>query len=372
MAFNNECIFLNVSEHELESYQYSKVDRVFLSLVFPILLFVGLVSNAAFIYVVIHVAYMRTITNYYLVALSIADIFFLLFTVGDKMFRYHLSPLVGTYDSVYGSFGCAFATFFWSMTYFASIGFVTLVSFERYCAVCRPTQVFSGKVTAKQRARNLIIVNTLFSAFLALTFVPGNIEYLLLCYLWPETISDMPDSTGVCLPIHPNFLFYTYGVQTLPFFVAFVFNVFLYARILNELKKRERNIERSDNALVDSTKRRNQITMMLIVNGILFFILLAPFEIISIVWMFTDMFVQHQDNITNQPFTLLLADIARSLSYLNSAINVLVYTALSPRYTKAFWDTYCSLCHGWNCPSRGSYQRADELNTNETRTTANL
>ncbi len=114
---------------------------------------IGVPGNLSFLVSVARVPYMRTITNIFLVSLSVADLTFLLFSVTSYLLylaapvRSHIHSLLNLSCPV--SFSIPF------LTYFASVGTIWLVSAERYYAICRPLKHMA--VHTKKRAVKLVL-----------------------------------------------------------------------------------------------------------------------------------------------------------------------------------------------------------------------
>ena len=123
--------------------------------VFPAIMLFGLISNLSFLFVLIRVRQMRTITNFYLANLAVADFLYLLMqglTTGLNVL---------TYGIVQGQFyksalGCVIGGTFLYMPYFTSIGLITLVTFERFIGICFPLK--SRIMSSKSRTVKLVIL----------------------------------------------------------------------------------------------------------------------------------------------------------------------------------------------------------------------
>ena len=81
---------------------------------------------------------------------------------------------------------------------------------------------------------------------------------------------------------------------------------------------------------------------MLVVNGVAFFVLLAPFELGSLFQLIASLrggenYIYLIRNGTARSYLMLLA---RIMSYSNAAINPLIYTAMCRRYRDAFKQAF--------------------------------
>ncbi|XP_041459280.1 neuropeptides capa receptor-like [Lytechinus variegatus] len=332
----------NYSVAEADTFLYQPGEVVLITIVMPIIWAIGAISNIAFIFVVARIRRMRTVTNYYLLNLALADIMFLCFAVGDKVGRYAASPI---YNDQYGlkTVGCVLLNYFVQLSYYASIFLVTLVTLEKYYAVCRPVQhrLISGR---KRTIRTVAAAWLLATAF-ALSLIPGWFKWTPLCFLWPddEKYESLPNLSGYCLPISDIFLSIGNGLQTIPFFVVMILNFLMYGLIIRAVNTRVAVRENQlASTAVRSIQMRNQVVRMLIVNGVIFFICLAPYQCSSFAMMITsatENYVLSGDQVEKVMWT------GRILSYVNSAINPFVYTFVNPRYRHAFFEAFAF------CPS---------------------
>ena len=122
-------VHYNISNEYIADITYTQGDTLYLTIFLPLVLLIGVLDNTAFIYVVLRIQRMRTVTNCYLVGLSLADIVFLLFAIGSKIWSYANSPLFGD-DIPLGLPGCQVVLFMMNTSYFVSLCFITLVSWE--------------------------------------------------------------------------------------------------------------------------------------------------------------------------------------------------------------------------------------------------
>ncbi|XP_063956462.1 cholecystokinin receptor-like [Lytechinus pictus] len=328
-SYDSTCdeFFANVSLDAADLISYSDAQVVITTVLLPIVLVVGLINNIAFIYVVVRVQCMKTITNACLVNLAMSDLLFLTIAIGDKIWAYVHSPITPDHSHL-GLIGCIFTEISVNTTYFASLFFVTLVALERFYAVCRPQKERGS--AAMRTFRWLLIGSWATAGLLSATFIPAYSKIRNFCALWPdvEPYNTWPTKFQWCEPIQDWTKIYTDSVRAIPFFIAFFINVFLFVGIvrgLNQAVERAKIMGKRDK----NVKLRNQITWMLIVNGLVFFLCLAPFEIISIMkamgsFKSTTMLEQ------------VAMHFAQILAYLNSLINPVIYMAMSTRYRAAF------------------------------------
>lgn len=320
----------NVSVQVLQSLEYPSADRFTSGILMPILLVIGIIDNVAFMLVVARLPAMRTPTNCYLVNLAIADVIFLVFAMGEKVWIYIQSPYNGD-AAVFGEiFGCALFPLLSDVSYFSSLFFVTLVSFERFIAVCRPQ---SRNYFQRPIFISLMCVGSwTISTVLSTTLIPGNIKYEYYCFILPDEhpYNTYPIEYATCQPSQRMWSIYTNGLQTLPFIITLLLNIYLYVMIVKGLNQSIKRLRGHQGGKKDQdTRVRDQIARMLILNGVVFFVCLAPFEITSIISMFGTNFEDYW-----------LVNTGRVLSYLNSVVNPIIFTTMSQRYREAFKMTF--------------------------------
>ena len=330
----------NESEESAAAFRYTKTQTVLLTIILPIILIFGIVGNVLFVYVAIRVPHMRTITNRYLVSLSIADVVFLGAAIGGKIWKYASSPNQFD-DGSLGSLGCVGVYFFSDLAYFASIIFVTLVSADRFVAVCRPQERHSF---IKGKSLEIIGLCWLISGFLAAILTPGNAHLQIYCINWPDVdaYKDWSETVIYCAPLQGQgwISSFSNGLQTIPFLITLVLNAVLYVSIVRGLDQCIRRMNQHGVSKSKDAGMRNQIAKMLVVNGVVFFCLLAPFEIqsffgmIAVLRMNEDQFPRYL--IYSETARLYILLISQVLSYINSAVNPIIYTVMCRRYRQAF------------------------------------
>ncbi|XP_072171127.1 neuromedin-U receptor 2-like [Diadema setosum] len=313
---------------------YTSGDRVYMGVILPLLLSVGVVCNAIFLFVVCTMQSMRTATNWCLANLALADLMFLSFAIGEKIWIYHKSPFVNDRLSL-GEFGCPIIFAFIDASYFAGICMITLVAVERYYAVCR---IHSARVNTRKHVFIALVMSAWLASFaLAAVFVPASSYMYVGCVVWPniEPYKDLPSTMGTCTaPSHlETYPVYVNILKTLPYFSFLPLNVWLSFRIVKGLTfavRETRILGRADN----NVAQRDQVARMLIVNGIVFFICLFPFELFCLLQV-----ISFRDRQVFSPRTLsTLRFVSQFLSYVNSVVNPFIYIGLSTRYRETFKD----------------------------------
>ncbi|XP_041483167.1 cholecystokinin receptor type A-like [Lytechinus variegatus] len=327
-----------------DEYLYPPGEAVLITVIMPIIWAIGAISNIAFIFVVARIRRMRTVTNFYLLNLAVADIMFLCCAVGEKLGRYAASPIYNDQFNL-KPVGCVLVNFFVQLSFYGSIFLVTLVTLEKYYAVCRPVQhrLISGN---KRTIRTIAAAWLLAIAFAAI-LIPAWANWTRSCLNWPdiEKYNSLPKIFATCRPLSVTYAYFSNGMQTIPFFVVLVLNLLMYVFIIRAVNTR---VVARENHLASSVARRvrirDQVVRMLVVNGIIFFICLAPLQIFS----FASMIIGILEAVTDSSFVINHEEqilwTCRIFSYINSAINPFVYAFTNPRYRQAFMEAF-ACCH---------------------------
>ena len=275
---------------------------------------------------------MRTVTNCYLVGLAVADILFMLFAIGSKIWCYVHSPIYPD-DTPLGLSGCLLTQFIINMSYFSTLCFITLVSWERYNGVCRPHR----KRDTKLKVFTLMVISTLVSSLISASLLMSFSKTYVECIVWPDRYpyNEWPKERHLFFPLFEWSDMYSYGAQTIPFFGSLIINAMFYHQIIKGLD-RSMNRSHHENHRIHArdSSTRNQIARMLVINGVALFAFLAPFEIMSLFHLVG--LLRDLKFILPQEVRVCLVAVARVTSYFNAVVNPVIYTALSSTYRDSF------------------------------------
>lgn len=312
--------------------------RIMLGIVAPLMAIVGLILNAAFFFVLLRVPDMQTTTNFYLANLAVADCLFLVFSTAINMWQAVNMPITGAHP-FQTDYGCGL--FFWMnyLYYFASISFVTLVTLDRYMAVCHAIRYRNSRTKIRTMVLTLSAwgVACLFAAGL----LPNVLQLETHCYRWPDddnffdgfaTIVNYCTPLDQALDLHWDFPSFVMVMQILPFIIAMVTSIYFYTKIISTLSKSSSHRKQSSTLNKKHQQRRNQIAFMLLVMASCFFICECPFLVSSIFHTY----VHQSGKGLSHDQKVILTIITRIFLYLNSSINPIIYNALSPTYRRAF------------------------------------
>ncbi|KAM4619191.1 thyrotropin releasing hormone receptor 2 [Polymixia lowei] len=327
-------ISLSPSDMIAESLEYKTVS------VFLVLLVcgVGIVGNIMVVLVVLTTRHMRTPTNCYLVSLAIADLTVLvaagLPNVSDS--------LTGTW--VFGHVGCLGITYLQYLGINVSSCSITAFTVERYIAICHPMR--AQTVCTVSRAKRIIAGVWIFTC--------------VYCMLWFFLVEIQVSQDGhvqcgykvkreLYLPIYLIDFAIFYVVPLLLAIVLYG----LIARILylsplpnrpdtgtisagaTTLRRSCREVTEPGKGgrpgrLKSALSSRKQVTKMLAVVVILFALLWMPYRTLVLI-----------NSFVSTPYLdawFLL--FCRTCVYANSAINPVIYNAMSQKFRLAFRGLY--------------------------------
>lgn len=310
---------------------YSIQYKVISSFLLFVICALGIVGNVMVILVVLTTKHMRTPTNCYLVSLAVADLMVLiaagLTAITDSIFA----------SWVFGHYGCLCITYFQYLGINASSCSITAFTIERYIAICHPIK--AQFLCTLSRAKKIILFVWAFtSVYCVMWFYLSDIQELVY-----DNITIVTCGYRVPRKFYLPIYFFDFGVF---FVLPLLLSAILYgliARILflnplpsdpkdkkknghnNHITNKSTSCKNSRHSSSTATSRR-QVTKMLAVVVILFAVLWMPYRTLVVVNSFLDR--AYLDN-----WFLLFCRIC---IYLNSAINPVIYNAMSQKFRAAF------------------------------------
>ncbi|XP_006823552.1 somatostatin receptor type 5-like [Saccoglossus kowalevskii] len=146
---------------------------------------VGIFGNSAFMFVVLRIPYMRTAINAFLVNLAIADLLHLVghwFTWICALLEVKQCPMKTSMPLI------CMDLFMSKVTQYVSLFTVTVLSIDRYMALCKPLMYRDGILHKRKRVALVIITVWSLGVLLSLEWLVSCLNFNPLLYALPELI----------------------------------------------------------------------------------------------------------------------------------------------------------------------------------------
>ncbi|XP_077292012.1 thyrotropin-releasing hormone receptor-like [Arctopsyche grandis] len=326
------------------------------SMVFCIIIMcLGVVGNVMVPIVIMKTKDMRNSTNIFLMNLSIADLMVLLVCTPTVLVEVNTRPETW----VLGKEMCLAVPFVELTVAHASVLTILAISFERYYAICEPLK--AGYVCTKTRAA-LICFLAWFVAAVFTSPILAVADYR----------EDYPDGSKIpaCLTQATNFWPALYFLMTISLFflIPFLILLVLYTIIAKNLISTASKVVMNKHVDGYNFRARRQVVMMLGTVILSFFICLMPFKFLTL-WI-----IIVPDETVNKLGVEKYYNIlyfSRTMLYLNSAVNPILYNLMSSKFRDGFL-LVCRLKkkHDLKNYKRGCRNRAGTFHTSSTTCTS--
>ena len=339
------------ADEALEQFRWSGADKLLITIILPVCVAVGILANLAFLITVARVERMRTVTNYYLVNLAISDVVFLLISFCDQIYAYQYSVFQANLPAT-SNVSCWLSIFPVIFSYYASLQLVTLVSLERYYAICKPIQYHQMMADGKRKAVRMILITWIVAAALGALSSPRNGKLRIACIIWSDEddYDLIPTTKNECVEVNFVLGLIAEVLRIVLFVIAILINVVAYYKILRNLsKKKTCESSRQSRRKKDI---RNQVARIVTINVAAFFVLQLPSRILNVdrfIRIHTGTLPENYGTIYSLGFGFLL---------LNSVINPFIYGFGSRLYRAAFCEAFrIESCQ--NCQKISDFSSAD-------------
>ncbi|XP_046907317.1 galanin receptor type 1 [Hypomesus transpacificus] len=286
-------------------------DNFITLLVFGLIFTLGVLGNSMVITVLARSkpGKPRSTTNIFILNLSIADLSYLLFCIPFQSTIYMMPTWV------LGAFICKFIHYFFTVSMLVSIFTLSAMSVDRYIAIVHSRKSSSIRV-AKHAFIGVVIIWIFSLAMAAPVMYYQNIfkrgENHTYCWeVWPDQIQKKV--YVVCT--------FVFG-YVLPLLLI----SFCYAKVLNHLHKKLRNMSKKSEA----SKKKTAQTVLVVV--VVFCLSWLPHHVVHL-WVEFGSFPLNQAS-----FVLRVA--AHCLAYSNSSVNPVIYAFLSENFRKAYKQVF--------------------------------
>ena len=309
----------------------------------PIVIVWGIVTNLMFLFVLGRLKEMRTATNFYLGALAFSDLMYLIISGVEIFLSWQANPGLISNEPFTSTAQCASVYILIGLTFYSSVCLVSLVTFERYMAICHSLK--HRMLTGKKWTLKVTFVAITIAAIFAVISAMPNAGQESRCYLWPRGLKELLDfplgdlSTFCHIIDLPGDSFGNVEeavAHALPFcffVINMAFNIILYILIVARLGQRDVSKEGSQQGQDNVQRVRNQVARMLVINGTVFFLLNVTYEIYNFCWFFGKAFKIDLIEIISIINVRFYGTCSR---YLNSAVNPLIYGLSNTRYRRAY------------------------------------
>uniref|UniRef100_A0A1B6MBC4 G-protein coupled receptors family 1 profile domain-containing protein n=1 Tax=Graphocephala atropunctata TaxID=36148 RepID=A0A1B6MBC4_9HEMI len=266
---------------------------------------VGLFGNSLVIYVVLRFSKMQTVTNMYIVNLAIAD----------ECFLVGIPFLIATMSLQLWPFGdimCKIYMTTTSINQFTSSIFLTIMSADRYVAVCHP-------ISAPKIRTPMISKVISFSAWTASGFL------MIPVFMYSQHLND---SCNIIWPESENlsgqtaFTLYSF---ILGFAIPLMLIMCFYVLVIRKLRT-----VGPKNKSKEKKKSHRKVTKLVLTVITVYVVCWLPYWITQIALIYTPP-KQCQSH-----FAITIFLLVGILSYSNSAMNPILYAFLSDNFKKSF------------------------------------
>ncbi|XP_076373287.1 thyrotropin-releasing hormone receptor-like [Tachypleus tridentatus] len=315
----------NVTDYQNPTY-YSLNYRIVGTIFQGVILLVGALGNTMVVIVVTKTRSMLTPTNCYLVSLSIADLMVLIASVPNEVLSYFL---LGD-EWIWGRAGCIIFIFLQYLGINASSLSITAFTIERYIAICHPMK--AQMVCTVNRAKKIIIGVWVFAC--------------LYCSPWLFLTKTVPIyyighadvETCTFALSREHYLGYFFADLVLFYIIPLLLSCVLYgliARILftNELNKGRGN-ENETNSISDWKKTNNNSARVQVVK-----MLAVVVAVFATLWMPYRVLLVYNSLAKERYMELWFLMFCKTMIFINSAINPILYNAMSVKFRRAFKRT---------------------------------
>ncbi|XP_017771182.1 PREDICTED: galanin receptor type 2-like isoform X2 [Nicrophorus vespilloides] len=342
--------------------------RIFFISIYTIVFCLCFFGNFLVIMVVTLSRRLRSITNFFLANLAVADFCVGIFCVYQNLLNYLIT------DWILGDFLCKMYHFITSLSYTASIFILVVICTERYFAIIYP--ITCKQILTPRRLRLVILAVWINSAL-----------YSAPKFFWFNTVSNYMDNGRTEIFCAPNRSKYNSELFDIINFVFLYVNpllimTVLYTKIAVRLWKSSRQLEKQLNANANSTNQtlcrrqssryknhvdgnkmlqnpllsnpsssqnvlraRRGVIRMLIIVVLTFALCNLPLHARKM-WQYWSNSYQGDDT-----FSTLLTPLTFLVTYFNSGVNPLLYAFLSRNFRRGMREILLCSHHGRRQPS---------------------
>ncbi|XP_072051913.1 thyrotropin-releasing hormone receptor-like [Amphiura filiformis] len=324
---------------------------------------IGIVGNAVFLFTILRLRHMKNSLSFYIFNWCLCDILFLVIVNYWYISNCSHSPISYRTFAVRSAWGCAGWVISTHVWYFAGIEMNTLITVERYFAVCVPLRY--RVMVGKRRTVRQLTLAWIVAICIAVTIIPQYGAYTSYCLIWPNQteFQNLPKIHTFCEAVSENFMNFGEIIHLIVYLIALVCNTVLYIKIIKTLSNRDIGYvrgRRSEDVNMDQidvrhhgdtrghgTSRgrrlasveldenitvRNQVARTFVINGVLFFLCQTPYRILTLEFLLD----QYSDYgfLDVQQYNVL-KNIAYGCYVLNSVINPYLYIGSCEYYRNA-------------------------------------
>ncbi|XP_070577054.1 thyrotropin-releasing hormone receptor-like [Ptychodera flava] len=293
----------------------------------------GILLNCLYLYVVVRVRSMHTLTNMYLSNQAVVDCMFLVLYCLQAVGEPISSDII--HDKTYlGAAGCLLVNILLDVFLFVSEFNIVLVTFERYMAICRPFT--ADRISSKSRTRKLIILTWVVGLAFSTPMVYFYTDWTSVCVIWQgpaNATANLPLSYSNCwrhltkvtegvLFTFPPLIAFSLALTTI-----FVLNALTFRELRRGTKHYRPNTHDSKMRLF----QQRQIVVMLAVTAAVFFFCLFPYHL--------DLLIAFLNSVPGrQPIVMPKSwqELVRWLPLVSASTNPIIYGILNKQCRNAF------------------------------------
>ncbi|CAF4813810.1 tachykinin-like peptides receptor 99D isoform X1 [Pieris napi] len=291
---------------------------------------VSTVGNLVVIWIVLANKRMRSVTNYFLVNLSIADAMMSTLNVTFN-FTYMLYS-----DWPFGHFYCKFCQFVAVLSISASVLTLMAISIDRYVAIMSPLRQRLGKratlgIAAAIWAISCVVSSPNFLYFTTETDLLPDGNVRRICFPdWPDGITTRSQ------------LEYVYNVMfmLLTYFLPIMSMSYTYSKVGVELWG-SKSIGECTQRQLDNVKSKRRVVKMMIVVVVIFAVCWLPFHVYFIV-------TSYYPDVVNYEYIQEIYLGIYWLAMSNSMYNPIIYCWMNSKFRRGFKQFF------WCCGALGN------------------
>ncbi|XP_059616176.1 tachykinin-like peptides receptor 99D [Phlebotomus argentipes] len=292
--------------------------QILWSILFGGMVIVATGGNLIVIWIVLAHKRMRTVTNYFIVNLSIADAM-----VSTLNVTFNYTYMLNAHWP-FGTIYCKISQFVAILSICASVFTLMAISIDRYMAIMNPLRPRMGKRTTLCIAAIIWIVGVILSCPMLVFFTTYDQhlqegEVRVVCY------SEWPDG-----PTNHSFQEHVYNVvfMFLTYFLPIGSMTFTYARVGLELWGSQ-SIGECTQRQLENIKSKRRVVKMMMTVVLIFAVCWLPFQVYFIV-------TSYDPGITNLPYIQEVYLGIYWLAMSNSMYNPIIYCWMNSRFRRGF------------------------------------